>query len=202
MIRLVSFFFTVGATAIGGALVAIQTLMLVRGDGGNYMVLGAAILALVVGLYGLAADIRRSKSAIQALREGRPVDLWAPPRGTPKLGVKATSSFTPIASDAPSLTPYVAPAVPAAAADGTAPITDILAAERARSDAYWRSGIAQLQAQAVQAGAGDGAVVLLEVAARSLAQALGPRHVARILREASDRYAAEGDRPARDAGAA
>jgi hypothetical protein len=88
-----------------------------------------------------------------------------------------------------------------ASSDGTAPITDILAAERARSDAYWRNGIAQLQAQAAQAGAGDGAVVLLEVAARSLAQSLGSRQVARILRDASDRYAAEGDRP-RDAGAA
>lgn len=198
MIRLISFFLTVGASAMGGALVAIQGLMLARGDGGNWLIFGAALLALVVGLYGLRADIRRSKEAIRALNEGRPVDQWAPPRGTPVRGGRAASAAAPIAPDAPSLTPYVPPAAPIG---GTAPITDILAAERARSDAYWRNGIAQLQAQAAQDGAGDGAVVLLEVAARSLAQVLGPRQVARILREASERYAAEGDRP-RDAGTA
>lgn len=197
MIRLASFFLTIGATALGGALVAIQALMLVRGDGGNYMVLGAAILALVVGLYGMRADIRRSKAAVRALHEGRPVDQWAPPRDTPVRGVRVHSSAAPVAPD----TPYVAPAAAAPAVDGTVPITGVLAAERARSDAYWRNGIGQLQAQAAQDGAGDGAAVMLEVAARSLAQALGPRQVARILRDASDRYAAEGDRP-RGAGAA
>lgn len=196
--RLVSFFFAVGASALGGALVAIQTMMLVRGDGGNYVVLAAAVVALVVGLAGLRADIRRSKAAAGAIRDGRPVDQRASPRGTPTLGVEAPPAAR-TAAEVPPVAPAMVPTV--SSAEAAAPVTDILAAERARSDTYWRNGIAQLQAQAAQDGAGDGAVVLLEVAARSLAQALGPRQVARILREASERYAAEGDRP-RDAGTA
>lgn len=196
MIRLVSFFFTVSAAALGGALVAIQGLMLVRGDGGNVLVLAAAALALAVGLYGLAADIRRSRAAAQAAREGRPEKPWAPPRGTPKRD--AVTARAASSSPAPSAAP-----LPMAAGEGGAPIADILAAERARADAYWRDGVARLRAEAAEHGAGDGAVVLLDVATRSLADTLGPRQVARILSDAAARYAAEAERaPTRDAGAA
>ncbi|RAI45721.1 hypothetical protein [Rhodoplanes roseus] len=193
MIRLVSFFFTVGATAMGGALVAIQGLMLVRGDGGNLLIFGAALLALAVGLWGLAGDIRRSKAAAQAMREGRAVDQWAPPRGTPKRNAVSARTV--------QLVPAAAPPAASTAGDG-APITDVLAAERARTDAFWRDGLGRLAAEAEAHGVGDGAVVLLEVAAQELARTRGPRQVARILRDASDRYASDAETRARESGAA
>ncbi|MDC7788177.1 hypothetical protein PQJ75_22530 [Rhodoplanes sp. TEM] len=194
MIRLISFFFTVGASAFGAALVAIQGLMFIRGDGGNALVLGAALVAMVVGLVGLRADIRRSKAAAEAMREGRFPDQWAPPRGTPKRNA-------PVAR-AVQLAAVPADPVPVVPASGGAPIADILAAERARTDAFWRDGVARLAAEAEAHGIGDGSAVLLDLAARDLARTLGARPVARILREASDRYAAEAEAPMRDAGAA
>lgn len=197
MIRLISFFFTVGASAFGAALVAIQGLMFIRGEGGNALVFGAALVAMVVGLVGLRADIRRSKAAAEAMREGRFPDQWAPPRGTPKRSAPANRAVQLAAVPADP-----APVVPAAGGPGGAPIADILAAERARTDAFWRDGVARLAAEAEVHGIGDGSAVLLDLAARDLARTLGARPVARILREASDRYAAEADVPVRDVGAA
>ncbi|MBK5961584.1 hypothetical protein CCR97_25750 [Rhodoplanes elegans] len=195
MIRLISFFFTAGAAAFGAALVGIQGVMLLRGDGGNYLVLGAAAFAMVVGLWGLRADIRRSKAAAEAMREGRLPDQWAPPRGTPKRDTPKANVVR--AAQRAEIDP--APIAPAAIPDTGAPIADIVAAERARTDAFWRDGVARLEAEAEAHGVGDGAVVLLDVAAQNLARTLGARQVARILREAAARYA---DPPARDAGAA
>ncbi|MFD2182862.1 hypothetical protein [Rhodoplanes azumiensis] len=196
MIRLISFFFTVGASAFGAALVGIQGVMLLRGDGGNYLVLGAATFAMMVGLWGLRADIRRSKAAAAEMREGRLPDQWAPPRGTPK---RDTPKQAVVARSAQRSDVDPAPIAPAAVIDTGAPIADVVAAERARTDAFWRDGVARLEAEAEAHGIGDGAVVLLDVAAQNLARTLGARQVARILREAAARYA---DPPARDAGAA
>lgn len=198
MIRLISFFFTVGASAFGAALVGIQGVMLLRGDGGNYLVLGAAAFAMVVGLWGLRADIRRSKAAAAEMREGRLPDQWAPPRGTPTRDAPKQA-----VAARPAKRAGIDPAAlaPVAVADTGAPIADIVAAERARTDAFWRDGVARLEAEAEAHGVGDGSVVLLDLAAQNLARTLGPRQVARILREASERFVAEPP-PARDAGAA
>lgn len=190
MIRLVSFFLTVGLAAAGAALVAIQGVNALRDGAPNPTLLIVGIVALAFGGWSIWSDKRRMRTRSAALKAA---------------GAGTTASRA--AERHYSERRYTEPAADRAAAarvsatsarsssERLAPIDRILDAERVRTETFWRDGLAGLAAEAEREGVGDGALVLLDAATTGMTKAMGARQVARLLHEVADQIAADADRP-------
>ncbi|EJW13604.1 hypothetical protein A33M_2464 [Rhodovulum sp. PH10] len=183
MIRLVSFFLTVGLAAAGAALVAIQGVNALRDGAPNWVLLIAGACALAFGGWSIWSDKRRMRTrsaALKAAGAGTTASRAAERRYTEPAADRAAAARVSATSARSS-------------SERLAPIDRILDAERVRTETFWREGLAGLAAEAEREGVGDGALVLLDAATTGMTKTMGARQVARLLHEVADQI--DADRP-------
>lgn len=186
MMRLLAYFTSVGAGALGLGLLAIQTVDYVRDGSFNPILVLVGAGAFAFGAWSIFFDKRRNNMQLEkfkAMDAGRLPEerryTEAGKRGGPARGAPEA---------------VVADAAPRSS-EGLAPIDRIIDAERSRAELFWRTGLADLREAADRAGIGDGALILLDAATKGMAQTMAPRQVARLLHEIADEIAAAADRP-------